>query len=191
MEFLVLSQLNWKISEPVPEDYLDYLVKNIENLEQNKVSNTRKNMKTPNPEHPNNNFSASDRNSIYSDFQAIINLSSKNIDIWFGYPPSIIAMSAFLIIIQNRKFENLVNTDYFSTYYKILELLDDSNMKRSFRPCFIALSNLVKAYLEIQTCNQFSADELKQPKSQSCSVSPVSTMSENSQNNNNDDDNCN
>ena len=103
MEFIVLSRLNWKISEPVPEDYLDYLVQNIENSVkvEHKNKSTRKKKPLQTPEHK-ITFSTSDKNSIYSDFQAIINLSSKNNEIWFGYPPSIIAMSAFLIIMHRK-----------------------------------------------------------------------------------------
>ena len=296
MEFLVLSVLDWQISEPVPEDYLEYLISTMEfELGKNKTdtkkvrtdvgddnraksygkkakiaaiksytketnteetnteatnteeTNTKEtNKEKPNPESnilektlkcrtrsdtknskmpihnaPSSNtlsnssardiFSQNDKHYIGIDFQAIVNLASKNFKIWSQYPPSIIAMSAFLIVIQNRRFESVnlnclkpnfngkmnaggkttlsgkknlvgqsISTEYFTVYYSLLELLGTPKLKTLFRPCYVAMNSLVQAFVEIEKL-QVSVAEVKgacNRVGQSCSVSPVSTMSE-------------
>ena len=237
MEFLVLSVLNWNISEPVPEDYLEYLISTVETrfdamktddkiepdeikpdeikpdeIKPDKIKRDEikenehmkpkteeikpdrlnaEEMKLESAFSGKSLFSTDEKHFLAVDFQAIVNLITKNFEIWSQYPSSIIAMSAFLIVIQNRRFESAdFKTDhYFHVYYSMLEMLGEPDLKILLRPCFIAMNSSVQAHIKIEKNQasekyQVTVDEVHGTNKrgsnggQSCSVSPVSTMSE-------------
>ena len=145
MEFLVLSVLNWNISEPVPEDYLEYLFSTVETkfdamktddkiepdeikpdeikLDEIKPDEIKKNehmkpkteefkperlnaeeMKLESAFSEKSLFSTDEKHFLAVDFQAIVNLITKNFEIWSQYPS--VGMLREIIDLKTQKFKN-------------------------------------------------------------------------------------